>query len=228
MDPLLVTIDYTPSMGGDAFRNLRTKLILDRGKDEKQQILITSHMPNEGKSLVASNLAITFAQLKKPTLLIDADMRRGVIHNSFLCSKKPGLADLLSRGNEINRESISKIIQKTTIPNLYLITSGSSVPNPTELLINEKIEKLLNHLKNQFNYVIIDTPPIEFIPDAFVLNKIVNNMLIITRYKTTNLNQLSKKIREYTELKDGIRGTILNGSMGLLEKKYQAYSYYKY
>ena len=228
MDPLLVTIDYTPSMGGDAFRNLRTKLILDRDKDEKQQILITSHMPNEGKSLVASNLAITFAQLKKPTLLIDADMRRGVIHNSFLCSKKPGLADLLSRGNEINRESISKIIQKTTIPNLYLITSGSSVPNPTELLINEKIEKLLNHLKNQFNYVIIDTPPIEFIPDAFVLNKIVNNMLIITRYKTTNLNQLSKKIREYTELKDGIRGTILNGSMGLLEKKYQAYSYYKY
>ena len=96
------------------------------------------------------------------------------------------------------------------------------------MLINEKIEKLLNHLKNQFNYVIIDTPPIEFIPDAFVLNKIVNNMLIITRYKTTNLNQLSKKIREYTELKDGIRGTILNGSMGLLEKKYQAYSYYKY
>lgn len=228
MDPLLVTIDYTPSMGGDAFRNLRTKLILGKGQDEKQEIIITSLMPNEGKSLMAANLAVTFAQLKKPTLLIDADMRRGVLHNSFLCNKKPGLTDLLSKRSALNRELISQSIQKTTIPNLYLMTSGSSVPNPTELLMHEKLDKMMASLKNQFNYIIIDTPPIEFIPDAFVLNRYTHGMLIVTRYGMTNIKHLSKKLAEFPEVKDDIKGIILNASTDVLQKKYQAYSYYKY
>ncbi len=228
MDPLLVTIGYTPSLGGEAFRNLRTRLILEKGKEAKQQLVITSLKPNEGKSLVASNLAITFAQIKKATLLIDADIRRGVIHNSFLCKKKPGLADLLARTKEINEENIGKIIQKTTIPNLSLITSGSSVPNPTELLIGDKIEKMINILKEQFQYLIFDTPPIEFIPDAFVINQYVANMLLTTRYGETNLNQLRNKLNEYNEVSDTIVGTVLNASTNILQKKYQAYSYYKY
>jgi tyrosine-protein kinase Etk/Wzc len=228
MDPLLVTIDYTPSLAGDAFRNVRTRLILNKDKNDRQQLIITSLMPNEGKSLIASNLAITFAQLKKQTLLIDTDMRRGVIHNSFLCNKKPGLADILGKGIEINQDKVAQFIQKTTVPNLYLITSGSSIPNPTELLIDNKIEKVLDILKRQFHYIIIDTPPIEFIPDAFVINKNINKMLIVTRYGKTNLNQLKKKLFEFDNLSDSINGIVLNASPGVLEKKYQAYSYYKY
>lgn len=228
IDPKLVTIDYMPTLESESFRNLRTKLILNKDEEEKQQIVITSLMPNDGKSLVSSNLAITFAQLKKPTLLIDADMRRGVLHNSFLCDKKPGLSDLLAKEKNINSESIGKVIQKTTIPNLHLIPSGLSIPNPTEILIGEKIERLINHLVQQFHHIIIDTPPIDFIPDALVLNKVINNILIIVRYGVTDINRLKKRLNEYQSTRKNFNGIVINAAKSVSSKKYYNYSYYKY
>jgi tyrosine-protein kinase Etk/Wzc len=228
MDPTLITIDYTPSVAADSFRNLRTKLIYNIPPNSKFKLVTTSFMPNEGKSFVSGNLAVTFAQLKKPTLLIDCDIRRGVLHNSFLCSKKPGISDFLARSNESNEKSITPLIQQTTVPNLFVLSCGTDVPNPTELLINSKLEDLIKYLEKHFQYIIIDTPPLGYIPDALILNNIVKNLIIVTRYGKTDLAKLNKKLSEYPEIKSSIKGIILNDSPESTNKNYNSYSYYRY
>lgn len=228
MDPKLVTIDFTPSAASEAFRNIRTRLILNKDEEEQLSFIVTSMSPDEGKSLVAANLAITFSQLKKPTLLVDADLRRGVVHNSFLVNKKPGLADILASRNPIDMENIYKIIQKSTIPNLHIISKGKDVPNPSELLMGQRVIDLINHINKYFQYIIFDTPPFSLIPDALVINKIVNHMLIVTRYGMTDVKKLRTKINEIDNMKESIDGLILNGIVERKSEKYSSYSYYKY
>jgi len=125
-------------------------------------------------------------------------------------------------------ESINYLIQSTTIPNLYLISSGTNIPNPTELLISEITGKLLDQLEKRFQYIIIDTPPVEFIPDAFVINNYVHGMIFVVRYGKSDLNKLNKKIQEFSALRDDIIGLVLNGFQDLVKKNYHSYSYYKY
>ncbi|MHA1329332.1 MAG: CpsD/CapB family tyrosine-protein kinase [Promethearchaeota archaeon] len=119
----------------DEFRMLRTHLLFNEAQDNAiKTLILTSLNANEGKSLTISNLAITIAQQKIPTVLIDADLRRGVLHRSFACEKKPGLSDLLNSSAGININNIQKILQETHVPNLFLISSGTQYPNPSELL----------------------------------------------------------------------------------------------
>jgi capsular exopolysaccharide synthesis family protein len=228
MDERLITIDYAPTPGSEAFRNLRTKLVLGNEKKQKKTLIVTSLNPNEGKSLVTANLAITFAQLKHSTLLIDGDMRRGVQHNSFMINKKPGLTDLLAKPQSLTIEIISSVIQKTTIPNLYVISSGMDIPNPTEILIGDKLEQLLSLVQKRFNYVIIDTPPIGLIPDSLIFNEFVHEMIFVTRYAKTDMNQLQKRLKEYPELRKDLKGMVLNASSSRSKNAYDGYSYYKY
>jgi capsular exopolysaccharide synthesis family protein len=227
VDSKLVTIDYSPRIEGEAFRNLRTKLALDND-DHKQKIIVTSFAPGEGKSLIASNLAVTFAQLKRPTVIIDGDLRRGVQHNTFLCTKVPGLSDALGKNTTIDERLLAKIVQSSTIPNLFIIPCGTPVPNPTELIMSEKLGLLLNLLEQKYSYIIIDTPPIEIIPDALVFNKLVNKILFTIRYNKTNLTKLKKRLNEFSEIEDDYRGIVFNGTKKIFHKDYYSYSYYKY
>ncbi len=228
LDPKLITIDYSPNYDAEVFRNLRTKLKLKYSTDERSTFVLTSLSPGDGKSLITSNLAVTFAQLKKPTLLIDADMRRGVQHNIFLADKKPGLSDLLAHTKEVNAEVITPMIQKTIVPNLFMISSGKPVPNPTEILVGDKIEKLIEVLQQRFNYILFDTPPIEMIADAFILNKIIRKMMITVRYGQTDLNRMKKKLQEFPEIKEDTIGLVFNGTKDKAKQNYYSYSYYKY
>jgi len=227
MDSRLVTIDFTPTPASNAFRALRTRLVLGH-EEEQQNLIFSSLMPNEGKSLVVANLAITFAQLKKPTLLIDADLRRGVLHNSFLSRKKPGLTDILASPEPMTVEFLSRIIQKTTIPNLHLISCGKEVPNPTELIMDQRMEQVFQQLKQRFQYIVFDTPPLGMIPDAAVLNKIVHNLVLVIRYGKTDTAKLKKEIESLEDMKADIRGVIFNGIKESKKQGYYNYSYYKY
>ncbi len=228
MDAKLVTIDFTPSPASEAFRKLRTRLVLDEKKDEPLTLIFTSLMPNEGKSLVIANMAITFAQLKKPTLLIDGDIRRGVLHNSFAIDKKPGLSDILAKTDNLTVEAVTGAIHKTTIPNLHLMPAGREIPNPTELIMSPRMEELFKQLQNRFHYIIIDTPPLGLIPDAFVFNKFIHSMVVVTRYAQTDVKKLKKEFAQFEEMRSDIKGVVLNGAKLDKGKSYYGYSYYKY
>lgn len=226
LDPKLITSNYAPSMANEKFRLIRTKLFMDNNKN--RTFIISSLLPGDGKSLVAANTAITFAQQKNSTLLIDGDIRRGVLHNTFNCNKKPGLVDILARTSSITQTEISKIVQTTHIPNLFLISCGIQAPNPSELLGNPRMEQLYMALQKKFSVIIVDTPPIEVIPDALILNSLIHNMLVIVRYGKTNLNKLSDKISEYSNIKNDFKGIIINASPETEYEKYSSYSYYHY
>jgi len=226
LEKKLITSSYAPNMANEKFRLLRTKLIMQ--ENDNRSVIVTSMNPGDGKSLITANIAITFAQQKIPTLLFDCDLRRGVLHNSFKCNKKPGISDILIRNKTINQDEISKVIQNTHVPNLFLLSSGVQVPNPSELLGNIRMKQLLELLQNKFSKIIIDTPPIEFIPDALVVNSLVHNILFVARYGKTNLNKLYDKIVEYSNIKNDFKGFIINASAEAEMEKYQSYSYYHY
>ena len=228
MDPKLVTVDFSPSPASEAIRSVRTRLTLEAGEDQQQGLVLSSLTPGEGKSIIVANLAITFAQLKKPTLLIDTDLRRGVLHNSFMVSKKPGLSDILANKQPLTVENVSQVIQKTTIPNLHIISSGKEVPNPTELIMDKRMEDLIDNLKKHFQYLIFDTAPISMIPDAVVLNKIIHNFVLVVRYGKTDVNKLKKQMKQFPDVRKDIRGVILNATKNSGMKGYHSYSYYKY
>lgn len=227
IDSKLITADYAPHIAGESFRILRTKAMMHI-KESNRALLIASMNPGEGKSLVASNIAITFAQQKIPTVLIDCDLRRGVLHNSFACHKKPGLTDILVGQSFIHLQEISKVMQKTHIPNLFLISNGTQVPNPSELLGSQRMKEVIDLLRTEFGAVVVDTPPIEFIPDALVLNNFIHNIIFVVRYGKTHLDRIAEKIKEFSLTKADLMGVVINASEIMVEKKYDAYSYYHY
>jgi tyrosine-protein kinase Etk/Wzc len=227
LDPKLITSDFAPVLASEQFRFIRTKLSFDDYGDSRS-IIITSIAPGDGKSLVSSNLAVTFAQQKVPTLLIDCDLRRGVLHKAFNCVKKPGIANLLISGKKISESLISETAQETHVPHLYLISSGLQIPNPSELLGSNRMQQLLELFKESFQMIVLDTPPIEFIPDALALNSFVHNIVLVAREGKTKMNDLKYKLDEYSKIGSDFKYVILNASREVDAHAYNSYSYYNY
>jgi tyrosine-protein kinase Etk/Wzc len=227
LDPKLITSDFAPVLASEQFRFIRTKLSFD-SHDDSRCIIVTSIAPGDGKSLISSNLAVTFAQQKVPTLLIDCDLRRGVLHKSFNCVKKPGISDLLISGKNVNESLISDAAQETHVPHLYLIASGLQIPNPSELLGSNRMKDLLDTFKESFQAIVLDTPPIEFIPDALALNTFVHNILLVAREGKTSINDIKNKLNEYSKIGSDFKYVILNASREVDAHAYNSYSYYNY
>ncbi len=227
-DTKLITLDYSPTLESESYRDLRTKLLFLNRNKRLSSFLMTSLRPGEGKSLTCSNLAITFAQQKISTLLVDADLRRGVLHNVFGNKKKPGLGDFLISKATVDYNNVNKLIQKTIIPNLFLITTGSPIPNPTEMLGSERMASLLNLLKSRFGMVILDTAPFQASSDAAILSQSVDGLVVVVRADYTNVEQLEQKLQEYAHIQNNVLGLILNMVKTDLRKERYQYSYYNY
>jgi len=227
LDYKLITSDYSPTIASEKFRLLRTKLI-QQADGGKKTFIMTSLTPGDGKSLIAANLAITFAQQKIPTLLIDADLRRGVMHSTFNRRKKPGLSDLLVSNNPASVEEIAGVIQQTHVPYLSLIPCGLQIPNPSELLGGTQMRRLLEKFEREFEVILFDTPPIEYIPDALVLNMLVKNVILVVRYGRTRLGKIANKMTELTNIKNDFSGVVINASQERLMNEQYSYSYYHY
>ena len=162
------------------------------------------------------------------TLLIDADLRRGVLHNTFKCIKKPGLTDILIGNNPVNFENISSIIQNTHIPNLFILTSGIQIPNPSESLGSQRMVEIYRQLETNFGVIIFDTPPINNIPEAIILNNLVHGIILVVRYAKTNLVQFAAKLSEFKNIEQDFLGVVLNASEEYSQKQYTKDSYYNY
>lgn len=227
-DTKLITLDYSPTLESESYRDLRTKLLFMNQNRELSSFIVTSLRPGEGKSLTASNLAITFAQQKISTLLIDGDLRRGVLHNVFGNKKKPGLSDFLISKATVDYDNLSTLIQKTIIPNLYIITAGTPIPNPTEMLGSERMSSVLGVLKSRFGMLILDTAPFQASSDAAILSTSVGGILVVVRAEFTNIEQLNRKLQEYRNVQDNMLGLVLNMVKVDLKKERYQYSYYNY
>lgn len=228
IDPKLVTADYSPTPVGEAYRSLRTQILFNDSEHKIKSFFVTSLNPGEGKSLNAGNIAITFAQQKLPTLIVDGDLRRGVLHHSFACKKKPGLSDFLYSNADITDENIRKIIQQTHIPNLYLLSSGMPIPNPSEILGSQRGRDVIQFLTKRFGFVIVDTPPIMVTSDAIIISQYVDSGLFVVRAGKSNVEQIKDKISEYKDFSKKLSGILLNFAKLDLKKSAYRYSYYNY
>ncbi len=220
IDRQLVTHDYSPTPIGEAYRALRTQLIFSRNHERPHSIVITSVAPEEGKSFTASNLAIIFAQQRTNTLLVDADLRRGVLHNTFQMRREPGLANYLSTS-----VTLTSIVQQTHIPNLSFISCGALMPNPSELLGSPLMRRFLDEASRKFDIVLFDTPPLDAATDAVVLGTQVNAVVLVVRAGKTKISKAKEKMEIFHTVPAKLVGAVLNSSDTQLV---QNYSYYHY
>lgn len=172
----LVTISETKSYIIEQFRTIRTNIKFSMPDKPLKTILITSSTPGEGKSTNAANLGVVFAQEDKRVLIIDADMRKPTLHHTFKTFNKVGLSNILARKSELH-----DAVQETFIVGLDVITSGPIPPNPAELLSSQGLDALLQHVKNDYDIIIIDSPPLLSVTDAQILaNKCDGTILILS------------------------------------------------
>ena len=213
----------------ETFRTLRTNIQFMNTNNQLKTLLITSTLPGEGKSWVASNLAITFAQAGKKVVLIDADMRKGRQYTIFEVSPRPGLSNYLSgidsKSEENSIDEIIDYIQETEVKNLYVISAGNIPPNPSELLITPKMVNLLDKLKQVSDIVIIDGTPCELVTDSVILSRLVDSTVIVTAHKQTKKDTLQKIVTNIQNVGGKIAGIVLN-KIPVSAKRYEQSYYY--
>tara|TARA_Y100001968_G_C19242536_1_gene660194 strand:- start:311 stop:892 length:582 start_codon:yes stop_codon:yes gene_type:complete len=190
-------------------------------------MLISSTGPGEGKTTTITNLAITYANLGKKVLLIDADLRRPIIHKIFNFPNDSGLTSFLS-GSITDIETIKN---KSDIKNLDIITSGIIPPNPSELLGSEKMIELIDVLKDKWDIVLFDSPPLVAVTDASLMSKYLDKMVLVVMPGKTDKKAFSHCTKNLKDMNIDIEGIIFNGvdtknSYGSYYYYYQYYDYY--
>jgi tyrosine-protein kinase Etk/Wzc len=221
IDSQLVTYDYSPTPVGEAYRALRTKIVFSKHTGKVSSLVISSFAPGDGKSFTSSNLCVTLAQHKTNTLLVDADLRRGVLHNTFGVPKEPGLSNFL-----MGMARFEDIVYETHVPNLSLVSCGSMMPNPSELLGSIQLKRFIEEMRRRFDITIFDTPPLNAATDSVVLGTQVEGVVLIVRSDVTNRNVARQKLNLFDNVPAEIIGVVLNGTESDLA--HEGYSYYHY
>jgi polysaccharide biosynthesis transport protein len=221
IDKQLVTHDYSPTPIGEAYRALRTQLLFSKETEQIQTLLITSISPEEGKSFTASNLSIILAQQRTNTLLVDADLRRGVQHNTFSVNKDAGLTQYLS-----NKGTLSDLVQKTHIPNLSVLSCGPFIPNPSELLGSMQMRRFIAEVKRKFDFIIFDAPPLDAATDSVVIGTFVDAVTVVVKAGSTNRKSAKERLEIFNTVPANLIGVVVNGTEEALMKS--SYSYYHY
>jgi len=198
----------------ESFRSVRSNLNYFTGDHIKKVFMITSSISGEGKTFSTINLATIFAMSGRKTLIIGADMRKPKIYGDFNLSNHVGLSGYLSQLN-----TFSEVVQPTSVNNLDLISGGPVPPNPSELLISEHFEQLIQEALNVYDYIIIDTPPLAIVADAFAVAKFVNHTIFVVRQNYTPRAFL-KDIQEHYSL-----GKIKDVSIVLNDTESSSYGY---
>ena len=179
----------------------------DGKKEDCKIILVSSPGPGEGKTTTVANLAITYANMGKKTLLIDADLRKPVLHKVFKSNDNKGLTNFLS--NSI--QDIESLLSDSGVENLKIIKSGIVPPNPSELLGNDSMNNFIKQAKENFDIILFDTPPLIAVTDAFVITKFVDKFLLVVRASVTQKGALERSLVNMDNIDNSIDGVIFNG-----------------
>ena len=202
----LLVENMPKSFTSESIRTLRANLQFSSIDTELKTLLVTSTMPNEGKSFVSANLATAFAQSGKKVLLIDCDLRKGRQGEIFGIVKRKGLSNLLVS----DIEDYEKYISKTKVKNLFLLPRGSFPPNPSELLSSKKNANLINLLKEKFDMIILDGAPCNDLSDSIALSTIVDNVILISSINHTPIKELKNVIKSLEKVGAHIAGIVVN------------------
>lgn len=217
----IITIDEPNSPTAEKYKTLRTNLQFYSIDSKLQTIMVSSAEPDEGKSTVASNLASVMAQSGKKTLLIDCDFRKPSIHRIFGISNFGGLSNALVE--EIN---IYKAIQQSKLENLYILTSGVKPPNPSELLSSDKLNHFISSLRESFDYIILDTPPVAVVTDAQIISRFADGCVLVICSGKTSREEAVKAKELLLKVNAKIIGVVLNKVKVTIKNKDAYYNYY--
>lgn len=218
---MLIVEKEPKSIASEAYRTLRTNIQYSSFDKDIKTMLITSSGPSEGKSTTAGNLALSMAQADKKILLIDCDLRKPTVHKKFNISNEKGLSNYL-----IGEVSLDEVLEKYS-DNLYLLTSGTIPPNPAEMLSSKKMKDFLRSMEEEFDSIIIDSPPVLAVTDAQILSTIVNGVLLVAASGQTEKEIIIRAKQLLMKVKANILGMILTKVPVNTGKGY-GYSYYYY
>jgi len=217
-----LAIENPADLAIEAIRSLRTSLHFAMMEAKNNILMISGSTQNAGKTFIASNLAAVIAQAGKKVLFIDADMRKGYAHKLFKFTGEEGLSDILS--GKINVNNIDKSVPSIGID---FIARGKVPPNPSELLMHKRFNALLEWASDNYDLVIVDTPPILAVTDAAIIGRSVGTSLLVARYGTNTVKEVEISIRRFDQVGVQIKGCILNS---VLKKasSYYGYGYSQY
>ena len=216
----IISYNDPKSVISEQYRAIRTNIEYSNVDQNTKTILVTSSDKNEGKTTTVSNLAVSFANLNKKVLIIDCDLRNPSIHKMFKINNIYGLTDILAKDR-----AVDKCIQETELENLYVLTAGATPPNPAEILSSEKMKNLIEDLKNIYDYIFIDTPPIGLVTDAGVLSSFTDGVVLVVKSESVEKKYLEETKKKLDAVDARILGAILN-SYKSEQKDYNYYSYY--
>jgi succinoglycan biosynthesis transport protein ExoP len=232
---------YVPkSMMAESFRGLRTNIQFKDTANEIKTIAVTSASPQEGKTIVSVNLAITMAQAGMKTLLIGSDMRKPMIARVFGVEQTPGLSEILL-GNclwrdavqtvtdmIVGRMSLDEVLLTPGLDNLHLIAAGSIPPNPAELVESKRLKEFIEEAKSEYDLILFDSPPILSTADAAILSSKMDGVLLVYRLGTVSRGLLKRSTAQLEQVNCRILGVILNGMKPEVSPDFHHFKYYKY
>ena len=208
-----------------AYENIRANIMFSIIKSGCKKIIVSSSYESEGKSTVASNIAKQLSKLNVKVLLIDMDFRHPTQAQLFNVSNENGLSDLIIKDK---RSLASTVKTVKNYPDLHVLTTGTSVPSPSNLLASKRMEKLIASFESEYEYVIIDTPPINIVSDTLYIAKYTDGVILVVKEGSTTHPMLKKAIRSLELINIPILGFILNSANKSNSKYYSNYHSYYY
>ena len=210
-----------PAPFAEAFRGIRTNVLFSSAHEGGRSVVVTSTGPSEGKTLVATNLAVALAQAAQRVLLLDADMRKPRVHEVFHEANVPGLSNVL-----VGNAKASEAVRPGPTPNLWLLLSGVAPPNPAELLASHRFKDFLKTLEEHFDWVIIDSPPVMAVTDASVIAHVAHGVIYVIRCDHTNKHSASTALEQLESAKARFLGAVLN-RVNIQRNSYYYSRYYR-
>jgi capsular exopolysaccharide synthesis family protein len=207
----------------EAFRTIRTGVLLSMVDAPQQVLLVTSSIPNEGKTTVSANLALALAQSGERVLVVDADLRRHNLHKEFGFDPEPGLTNLLQAP-----KTPDAIRKSGEHPNLYVLTGGTLAPNPSELLGSQRMREFLDFARGRFDRIILDAPPLRVFSDSLVLSQLSDGAILVVWGGATPRPLVQQSAESLRGVKANILGVVLNKIDVNRQDEYNSHYYYSY
>jgi len=223
MSKELISLDNPKSPVTEAFRTLRTNIQFYNVDKELKTICITSSGPGEGKTTTICNLAITVARTGKRVLLIDGDLRKPQVHKVFNVVNSKGLTNVLAKQADLS-EAVKAV---DDVNGLYVLTSGPKPPNPSELLGSNRMKEFLKEAAENYDLILVDTPPVGVVTDPAVVSTMVDGTILVVRSHQTNMEEARRAKQLLENVKANILGVVLNSIPVSGRTYYRYYQYYE-
>ena len=221
MNNQIISMVNPKSPEAEAYRTLRTNLQFSSVDEALKSILVTSANATEGKTTTVCNLAVSFAQIGKKVLIIEGDLRRPRLHQYLNLSNQMGISNVLAQ-----HVPVESVIQ-TSVLDIEVLTSGPIPPNPAELLNSQRMQQLMAQLRNAYDIILVDAPPVGVVTDAAILSTLVDGTLMVVASHQTESDQVLRAMKLLQNVEARILGSVLT-KVPADSKGYYGYQYYDY